>query len=497
MLPSLGDAARYFRDHPSNEDESRHIRKIVIDKLRKLHELDDQGEPLYARVIVIGHSLGSLIGYDALNHFWAETQKKLSVGAIRDCQTCRARNTAALALEKAAHELVSLEAVHGETLVKANCRPMLAAYRTAQWELGRHLRSPLTSDHHAHLRESSGPRSEPVWLVSDFITVGSPLASVSFLAERAGQREGPTAPDSVLTQDDVRVLASWFGSKLADREYPSCPPLPQTTAAQDPILLFSDYPLRYALRKGGNDTGRRYLHHAAAFGPTRWTNVYFENDLAGGPVSGQLGRGILDVQVRVAPPTPRYFVSLYPHSSYWEESPIKHLREPALRSRQVLADLVDLSGDVIEPEVRDVPSREDLVWCQSSPAQLAATRALTRLTQQRKAAVNNERRTRTWTETLAILQQDLSPDGVALFTLLEGVRERHRGKCFAVAAFGEVALYRLTDEILDRSEYLTLAVSARSGEFHCRWVTSDRTWPGDLEDKAIEAAGEWVKDFLT
>lgn len=495
LLPSLGDAARYFRDHPSNEDETRKIRKIVIDKLRDLHRLE-QGQPRFERVIVIGHSLGSVIAYDAINHFWAENHGSLTIGGQPDCNTCALRDRASLHLEAAAAALVS----GSGDLSAENSRNSLVEFRAAQWELSSSLRAEPTEDHLKHL-EGAGVPDEPAWQITDFITVGCPLASVSFLAEPGVNSSRNSEPRGAnLAPDDVRRRAeSWFESKLAAREYPSIPPLPQTAVALDPLILFSNFPLRYPAMPRGQPSNRRILNHAATFAAVRWTNVYFENDLVGGPISAQLGRGVLDIEIPVAPPTPRNFASLFSHSSYWTEPSLDRLASAATTSRNVLRDLIKLEvdRDTLTPvEVDGIETRADVVLCESSPAQTAVNRRLDRLRSRRQAAFSSARLRATWSATLDTVGQGRPQDIAELLALLREIRETHGKESVAVVSYGEVAIYRLSGDEFHQLEYRTLALEPVESTRRCRTVTEDNPWPGVLEERELDAIRTWIHDYL-
>ena len=84
---------------------------------------------------------------------------------------------------------------------------------------------------HSELRANGNP-----WLLTDFLTMGSPLAHAEIL----------------LTENKADL-----GSKQDERELPTCPPTLESGK-------FS-YPPKHK---------HRLLHHAAVFGPTRWTNLY-------------------------------------------------------------------------------------------------------------------------------------------------------------------------------------------------------------------------------
>lgn len=67
LVPYVGDAARYLRSDPGNVEARQRIRAGGVDLLRKLHDTGD-----YDRIVVVGHSLGSVIAYDMLTQAWAE-----------------------------------------------------------------------------------------------------------------------------------------------------------------------------------------------------------------------------------------------------------------------------------------------------------------------------------------------------------------------------------------------------------------------------------------
>lgn len=330
VLPSMGDAARYLRDHPDNEVESTAARKIVIDKLQRLHdEVDDWGRPKYERVTVIGHSLGSVIAYDALSHYWAKVNESLPFSAT-GCPRCDRRQRAILRLENSAHTLSTA----AEDAVGAARR----AYRSAQAALARELRAPSVC---VSCPGSERPRAR--WIVSDFMTLGSPISSIDFLTEPKSRGE--------------QTAVSNFRRKREDREYPACPPVPQTSAGRSPDLFWSPYPIRFPFTDINRiDMGLRYLHHAAVFAPTRWTNLYFENDLIGGPVSGLVGRGVLDIRLDTRRPTPFNFIAVYPHSYYWKRPNLASLNDPAAESLAIARKLVRRPAQRGLETLLDVPA---------------------------------------------------------------------------------------------------------------------------------------------
>jgi hypothetical protein len=244
----VGDAARYLHVAPANVQRRHEIRKAGVALIKALH---DRG---YDRIIVVGHSLGSVIGYDILTHAWMDYHAAEP--------TAREPSTAALdALEAAARS-----------------DEPLAVDRLQMLQ-------------HAYLREvvANGNR----WRVTDFITLGSPLAHAPIL---------------------MATSVAQLSARQADREFPTCPPALETvTRNHQEIRRFSFETDR---RKADS---YRIPHHAAVFGPTRWSNLYFPNrmivvgDLVGGPLAHVFGRGIHDVSIQT---TLRH--GLLSHTLYWQ-----------------------------------------------------------------------------------------------------------------------------------------------------------------------------------
>jgi hypothetical protein len=231
----VGDAARYLNAAPNNVQRRQEIRTKGVEILEKLHAAN------YRRIIIVGHSLGSVIGYDILTYAWAKFSD---------------------AAEKY-KDHPALDAI--ETAV-ANGTFDVNSYRTLQRQLFDELESA---------------NEKTTWRVTDFLTLGSPLVHASVLLAK--------------DHGDLTVRQS-------SRELPTCPP------QLEDGKKFS-FPLR--------DVGRK-LHHAAVFGPCRWTNLYFPakflivGDVIGGPLAPVFGPGIRDVQV-----TTRLRSGFLSHTLYW------------------------------------------------------------------------------------------------------------------------------------------------------------------------------------
>ena len=151
----VGDAARYLDSSPKNIKSREEIRAKGVEILKKMH---DCGK--YDRIIMVGHSLGTVIAYDILTHAWPQYNQDIPKDAT----------LAALdEMEK------NLESGNLDT----------TTYRKAQHEV------------YKELLENGGN-----WLVSDLVTLGSQLTYADLLLAadeedlrlKQVQRELPTSP---------------------------------------------------------------------------------------------------------------------------------------------------------------------------------------------------------------------------------------------------------------------------------------------------------------
>ena len=70
-IHQVPNAQRAKREPLENVAARQTIREAGVDLLTKLH-----GSGNYDRIIVIGHSLGSVIGYDVLNYALGPAQRR-------------------------------------------------------------------------------------------------------------------------------------------------------------------------------------------------------------------------------------------------------------------------------------------------------------------------------------------------------------------------------------------------------------------------------------
>lgn len=255
ILGYVADAARYLTPSPDNIEARNKIRSEGIKLLRTLHE---NGK--YNRIVVVGHSLGSVIGYDIIRNLWVDLRKPVMPYPQKQKEF------------KDFHKEV-------ERLEDGEITPTkIENFQQCQhrvWQEMRKVGMP--------------------WLISDFITLGSPLAHAKLL-----MADNP---------DD-------FTRKKREYEYPCCPP---------PVDEKPYYSQMYNITNRGQSFLRNVYvpHHGATFICIRWTNIFFPyhglifGDLIGGRLNGLFGRGIREYEVK--PSSESCFAkTLACHIFYWK-----------------------------------------------------------------------------------------------------------------------------------------------------------------------------------
>lgn len=260
VLNYVGDAAIYLSPEPRNIQARQAVRDAGVTLIERLHSSLD-AEHAYDRIVVVGHSLGSVIGYDILTYAWPRF------------------NEAHGRPERPTREALRVAEAAAKRLWDAASQSDIHALQQARKDWVRASRCLWLEQ-----RRNGFP-----WRVTDFITLGSPLAHGLLLLARNRAE---------------------FDRKKVQRELPTSPP------QLEGRRVFS-YQCHYKLE---NDTPRTVfaLHHAALFAVTLWANLYFparfglKGDLVGGAVADALGPGIIDVPVRTAT-RGGWLV----HTSYW------------------------------------------------------------------------------------------------------------------------------------------------------------------------------------
>lgn len=277
LQPYLGDAARYFRNAPSNVAVRREIRRQSVNTLEALHECGK-----YDRIVIIAHSLGSVIAYDMLRAYFGRIFRQLPADVPE---------------LKPLIEEIDAGALDDEALR----------------DKGRELIARIAEV--VDQRRAKGDRDVKAWLVTDFITLGSPLTHAHYFMCRG--------------HDDA-ALAADFKRRVMERELPTCPPR----------LIDGDGMLTHVHAR----SGERRFHYAAIFGLTRWTNLYFPReqlfwgDAIGGPMRDVFGEAIFDVPVcKNHAGEPEFFT----HRDYWDVTGDGGYHGPHIAALRDAIDLAD------------------------------------------------------------------------------------------------------------------------------------------------------------
>ncbi|MGI3168557.1 hypothetical protein ACRARG_05365 [Pseudooceanicola sp. C21-150M6] len=257
MLKRFGDVARYVRAAPPNVARRMEIRKEGV---ALLHRLTESGD--YDRIVVVAHSLGTIVAYDVLNMLFDDYNKDLKGG-----RASALKQPERVKLEDMIRAAAGLPVSSGDYMEGGELD--LDAYQAQQARA---------------LAELQGQGFK--WLVTDFVTLGAPLTHAEFLLaeDRAGLRR-----------------------RQLHRELPTCPP----ALMYDLVTQMWHIGYDPEETKGRKHDWRRVPHHAAVFGYTRWTNLYSEakaivlGDVISGPVGEVFGHelgekamvGIRDVAV--------------------------------------------------------------------------------------------------------------------------------------------------------------------------------------------------------
>ncbi|MFC2155808.1 hypothetical protein ACFLRB_04895 [Acidobacteriota bacterium] len=249
----IGDAARYLNPHPDNIEQRNRIRKEGIELLKSLHE-----SKKYNRIIIVGHSLGSVIGYDLIRHYWATMPSPEKFSGKKQSE-----------LKKFKTEVRNLVNQNDKSI-----KERVEIFQQAQHRLWREFKSIGIN-----------------WLISDFITLGAPLA-------HASTRLAYSADD--------------FNRKKKECEYPTCPPY---NSSEENIYFNHNLKIKNTPRTV------RIPDHSSPFSCVRWSNLYFPHrkfvmgDFIAGPLSPVFGPGIKDIRVGLK----GIKNSWLSHTNYWPE----------------------------------------------------------------------------------------------------------------------------------------------------------------------------------
>ena len=223
----VGDAARYLHPAPPNIQSRHAIRAAGLKVLEALHHKG------YQRIVIVGHSLGTVIAHDIINHAWVAMSAAMPAASGDELQTV---------------QKLEQMAVQGETDTQL--------WQAAQRKL-------------FNLRCAAGG----AWRVSDLITLGSPLAHAQVLL--------------AASENDLRA-------RMAARELPSCPPALETTPVNKQNWAGFSYPAGAESRRLHHAAPFALTRWTNLYFPCR---LLVWGDLVGGPVAPVFGPAVRDVAV--------------------------------------------------------------------------------------------------------------------------------------------------------------------------------------------------------
>lgn len=267
IVSHFGDVVRYVRPQPPNISTRQKIREEGVKLLESILSEEYSGKKKYDRVVVVAHSLGTIVAYDILTHAFARMNTKYTA------QKDKAENALPPFLEP---ERAKLE----EMIRQGNLS--VEDYQSQQNKAMKELVAQGNA-----------------WCVSDFITIGSPLTHAEFLLEkdmgavRKAQlnRTFPTCPPAMEYDGKTNKKRFTYTGSFKDKNSPY----------NRYIANLKNDDQKYILKEG--DKAPRYPHHAALFAYTRWSNLYSPSkltlwgDQVSGPLGNAFGNGIRDIQV--------------------------------------------------------------------------------------------------------------------------------------------------------------------------------------------------------
>ena len=289
----VADASRWFSPGPHDIESRDKVRQQAVGLLKELHRPDANGRPRYGRIIVVAHSLGAVVAYDAIRLAFDDLRDPAEpTSTPADPPDQRQPNAWKFATD-----------IPGEPAFKdAQGQPLLK-------EVGGEDYHDVQAALHGEQR-SVGVQ----WRVTDFITVGSPL----------------THARDLMASKNVGLER-----RMEENEFPTCPPRgAQQHSEEERAKDHKPVPLAAGQNGTGrlafyrkDDMGPLRAHEASPFATTRWTNLYIPMKwwLGGDPVGGAaepvFGRGVVDICVEVsAPKKKQRRVLAWPvgaHTWYW------------------------------------------------------------------------------------------------------------------------------------------------------------------------------------
>jgi len=314
VVPYAGRVVRYTRAEPDNIAVRKNVRERGLELLRDLHTAE------YNRIVLVGHSLGSIVAYDLVTYFWAERTK---FRTIRKADTVEF--PALKDLARAADRLMKVyDAANGSA---EDLRTAQQNFWNAQTKLGHLLRcrpKPKRND----ANNPVPPEEDPRWIITDLVTLGSPLTHAEFLLAKSAE--------------DLE-------KRKAEREYPTSPPYREFqdpdvgVEAQRAGLIESAQERRLFCYPVVGSAGSWRLDDGAPFGLVRWTNIYdpawlvIFGDIISGSVAPAFGPGVRDINLK---DRNGRWSRRFTHTLYWTNG----AEGEVLPRIQALREALDLGG---------------------------------------------------------------------------------------------------------------------------------------------------------
>ena len=262
VLSVLGDAFKYLAPVPQNINDRYKIRENGIRFLRKLHDLrDSDGNPLYDRIIIVGHSLGSVIGYDLIRYLWPNYVRSHLFAPIDSNQA----------------------GIYSELYKKFTENPPSLNIEPSEFQ-------PYQSLLFKELK-NKGNKCR----ITNFVTLGSPLYLIPFL----------------YTENKMS-----FNERVKLRELITCPPQIQRIKpfVNNSPINDERFPISFL------ENNREFINHSSPFAFIQWDNFYFKNDFIGGDLI-DLGKGISNNVVPIGVKG-KFILKFFPcktHCKYWDK----------------------------------------------------------------------------------------------------------------------------------------------------------------------------------
>jgi len=370
LIEIVGDAATYLHSSPATFRAKKDIRDYSSRLINDLHEAkESDGSIKYDRIIVVGHSLGTFIAYDALQQCFAQrnqgadiydlirlkkrydekanyTEKGVStvLGEEIDSILEPAKKLYDYEDNLNSHQVAGafnypvFGAGNKSTYWFPSCDPLIKyaqnSYREAQRKFFIAQREFFTHYiNQSDYKNQPDPKTYPPldWRVTDFVTLGSPMTYAAFLLD---PKDDQLRNERTFLQKELHKLydshwrgTTWPLSHWRGTTWPlslcfryrrsadmaTVPPRILTNREMKPYFFLND------------EYGNVALLNRSCFAITRWTNIYVPSngnirsgDILSGPLGPVFGLGIRDIAIN-----PKEFarqgwsLSRFAHTRYW------------------------------------------------------------------------------------------------------------------------------------------------------------------------------------